>query len=115
MKQQAEDSYEPQEPDQHISVNELSPEIPYDFDGIDGFALKNNIRDQEYLQHSSLWSRQNLGKYINFNRNNLKPIKEDTKENQLPAYCTPPNPCPVGYTSKFFCSKIYFFKLSNLK
>nr|CAG4644295.1 EOG090X0DEG [Lepidurus arcticus] len=41
-----------------------------------------NLRDPEYMHHSS-----------NQNQN------QDTKtENVLPAYCNPPNPCPLGYT-----------------
>lgn len=33
----------------------------------------------------------------------MKPIfgaKSEKSDNVLPAYCNPPNPCPIGYTSK---------------
>jgi len=80
-----------------------------DYDGLDTLNPNPSIRDQEYLQHSTLWSHR----FNNNNNNNndksndrhkilsnLKGIKDEKTENPLPAYCTPPNPCPVGYTSK---------------
>lgn len=83
------------------SVNNFSPEIPYEFDGISDFEPKTNIRDKEYLRHSTLWSHQQLGDFIGISRDRVKPIKDEKQENQLPTYCNPPNPCPVGYTSKY--------------
>lgn len=88
-------------------VKELPIELPADYDAMD-INPNPSIRDQEYLQHSTLWSHQR----INNNNNNkgndrhriqssgLKGVKDEKTENPLPAYCTPPNPCPVGYTSE---------------
>lgn len=86
-------------------VKELPIELPADYDGMDTLNPNPSIRDQEYIQHSSLWSHER----INNNKGNdrhriqstgLKGIKDEKAENPLPAYCTPPNPCPVGYTSE---------------
>lgn len=103
-----------------IPDKEIPIEMPIDYDGIDALNPKTSIRDQEYLQHSTLWSHQQLNNYKTNDRHKIKtendalpsPVaaaektKEEKTENQLPAYCTPPNPCPVGYTSKF--SKAHF-------
>ncbi|XP_032691252.1 uncharacterized protein LOC116853974 isoform X2 [Odontomachus brunneus] len=89
-------------------AKELPLELPADYDGIDTLNPNPSIRDQEYLQHSTLWSHQR----VNNNKGNdrhriqsagLKGIKDEKTENPLPAYCTPPNPCPVGYTSENNC------------
>lgn len=91
-------------------VKELPLELPGDYDGMDTLNPNPSIRDQEYLQHSTLWSHQRVNN--NNNKGNdrhkiqstgLKGIKDEKTENPLPAYCTPPNPCPVGYTSE--CEK----------
>jgi hypothetical protein len=88
---------------------EIPLEMPLDYEGIEDINPKTSIRDQEYLRHSSLWSHQQLNNYKNNNRYRVKPVtpvkpegstdpgKSERAENQLPAYCTPPNPCPVEY------------------
>ncbi|XP_076670270.1 secretogranin_V domain-containing protein 7B2 [Andrena cerasifolii] len=88
---------------------EIPLELPADYDGIDTLNPNPSIRDQEYLRHSTLWSHQRM------NNNNKEAYKQKGKfgsmpnskdektENTLPAYCTPPNPCPVGYTSENNC------------
>jgi len=63
-----------------------------------------SLRDQEFLQHSSLFSN-NLH---NAEKPTVKPtIKPkangDKPDNVLPAYCNPPNPCPIGYTAEDGC------------
>lgn len=62
-----------------------------------------SLRDQEYSQHSTLWGHH----YISggSGKNNASPyfnaqVKSDAT---LPAYCNPPNPCPVGYTEEQGC------------
>ncbi|XP_058801591.1 neuroendocrine protein 7B2 [Phymastichus coffea] len=100
-------------PDKEIPI-----ELPIDYDGIDALNPKTSIRDQEYLQHSTLWSHQQLNNYKSNDRHKIKPgnaaavsavatatgkTKDGKSETQLPAYCTPPNPCPVGYTSENQC------------
>lgn len=90
-----------------MSDKEIPLELPYDYDDMESLEPKANIRDQEYLQHSSLWSHQPLDNYKTNDRHKIKPLQKSKDEkneanHQLPAYCTPPNPCPVGYTSKFF-------------
>lgn len=59
------------------------------------------IRDQEYLQHSNLWGHQ----YISGGGGELPfDIKHEVKSDAgLPAYCNPPNPCPVGFNSNDGC------------
>lgn len=77
-------------------------------DPVDFERLSDNpspsLRDQEYLQHSSLWGHQFVAGGAGEGKQRLKPdgsvqnqqqIKTDAS---LPAYCNPPNPCPVGYT-----------------
>lgn len=68
-----------------------------------------SIRDQEYLEHSSLWGRQYVTGGAGEGVQRLKPdgsernvqvVKSDAV---LPAYCNPPNPCPVGYSSDDGC------------
>ncbi|XP_076303747.1 secretogranin_V domain-containing protein 7B2 [Lasioglossum baleicum] len=87
---------------------EIPIELPVDFDGIDTLNPNPSIRDQEYLRHSSLYSHQRMNNKDSYGRQKIKPgstksIKEEKPENTLPAYCTPPNPCPIGYTSENNC------------
>lgn len=35
---------------------------------------------------------------------NVQVVKTDT---MIPSYCTPPNPCPLGYTSEDGCLEIF--------
>lgn len=69
-------------------------------------AAEPSIRDQEYLEHSSLFGHQYVQGGAGEGHQRLKPdgsvkniqvIKTDAA---LPAYCNPPNPCPVGYTGQ---------------
>ncbi|XP_076748788.1 secretogranin_V domain-containing protein 7B2 [Xylocopa sonorina] len=87
---------------------EIPIELPADYDSMDTLNPNPSIRDQEYLQHSTLWSHQRVNNNDKeTDRQRIKPgsVKniKDEKENALPAYCTPPNPCPVGYTSENNC------------
>ncbi|KAG7204495.1 hypothetical protein KM043_004925 [Ampulex compressa] len=88
---------------------EIPIELPADYDGIDTLNPNPSIRDQEYLQHSTLWSHQRISNNDKvtdrhkIQAGSLKGIKDEKTENTLPAYCTPPNPCPVGYTSENNC------------
>lgn len=60
-----------------------------------------SLRDQEYLQHSSLWGHQFVSGGAGEGPHRVKPqVKTDAS---LPAYCNPPNPCPVGYTEDQGC------------
>ena len=67
------------------------------------------LRDQEYLQHSSLWGHQYVAGGAGEGKQRLKPdgsvknVQEIKTDNLLPAYCNPPNPCPVGYTHEDGC------------
>uniref|UniRef100_A0A336M3R4 Neuroendocrine protein 7B2 n=1 Tax=Culicoides sonorensis TaxID=179676 RepID=A0A336M3R4_CULSO len=61
-----------------------------------------SLRDQEYLQHSSLWGHQYVSGGAGEGPHRVKPqVKTDAS---LPAYCNPPNPCPVGYTEDMGCT-----------
>ncbi|KAH8395561.1 hypothetical protein KR222_011415 [Zaprionus bogoriensis] len=53
-----------------------------------------SLRDQEFMQHSSLWGHQYVSGGMGETLNRYNSIKTDAS---LPAYCNPPNPCPQGY------------------
>ncbi|KAK6636261.1 hypothetical protein RUM43_009920 [Polyplax serrata] len=81
---------------------------PIDFDRMSD-SPSPSLRDQEYLQHSSLWGHQFVAGGAGEGKQRLKPdgsvqnqqqIKSDAA---LPAYCNPPNPCPVGYSAEDGC------------
>jgi hypothetical protein len=68
-----------------------------------------SIRDQEYLEHSSLPGHLFMQGGAGEGRQHLKPdgsvpnvqvVKTDAI---LPAYCNPPNPCPIGYSAEDDC------------
>jgi len=73
-----------------------------DYDTLmDGNNPNPSLRDQEYLQHSSLWGHQYVSGGGGEGPNVATPqIKTDAA---LPAYCNPPNPCPVGFTEEQGC------------
>lgn len=67
-----------------------------DYDALMDGNPSPSLRDQEFVQHSSLWGHQYVSGGAGEGPHRLKPqIKTDAT---LPAYCNPPNPCPVGYT-----------------
>lgn len=63
-----------------------------------------SLRDREFLQHSSLWGSQFIAGGSGEGSQHLKPDGSILSQPQmktdptLPAYCNPPNPCPVGYS-----------------
>ena len=68
-----------------------------------------SIRDQEFLEHSSLPGHLFMQGGAGEGHQHLKPdgsvanmqvVKTDAI---LPAYCNPPNPCPPGYTAADDC------------
>ncbi|XP_030374778.1 uncharacterized protein LOC115624294 [Scaptodrosophila lebanonensis] len=69
-----------------------------DGDGSTDCVLQSSnpaLRDQEFLQHSSLWGHQYVSGGMGEVPNRYNTIvKTDAS---LPAYCNPPNPCPEGY------------------
>ncbi|CAK1549462.1 unnamed protein product [Leptosia nina] len=80
-----------------------------DYDSLLDGNPNPSLRDQEYLQHSSLWGHQYVTGGAGEGEQRLQPagglpnrqmIKTDAV---LPAYCNPPNPCPVGYTEEQGC------------
>ncbi|CAH0714182.1 unnamed protein product, partial [Brenthis ino] len=80
-----------------------------DYDSLIDGNPSPSLRDQEYLQHSSLWGHQYVTGGAGEGEQRLQPsglvpnrqmIKTDAV---LPAYCNPPNPCPVGYTEDQGC------------
>ncbi|XP_012271553.1 neuroendocrine protein 7B2 [Orussus abietinus] len=99
----------PRIPGEYGKAEEIPMEMPLDYDGLDTHNPNPSIRDQEYLQHSSLWSHQRMENGgMGQDRHRIQPggltgIKDEKTENNLPAYCTPPNPCPIGYTSENNC------------
>ncbi|KAI4500414.1 hypothetical protein M0802_004376 [Mischocyttarus mexicanus] len=95
--------------DDFDKAKEIPIDLPADYEGVDTFNPNPSIRDQEYLQHSTLWSHQHANDYYRGNDRHrmlavgIKNGKDEKTENALPAYCTPPNPCPIGYTSENNC------------
>ncbi|XP_008484960.1 neuroendocrine protein 7B2 isoform X1 [Diaphorina citri] len=101
--------------------NGRATDVDKDFDAVNpqtGFDYpeSNNspghspsLRDQEYLQQSSLWGHQFVQGGAGEGKQLLKPEGSIKNQNQvktdatLPAYCNPPNPCPVGYTAEDGC------------
>ncbi|XP_063241578.1 neuroendocrine protein 7B2 [Bacillus rossius redtenbacheri] len=85
-------------------------EFPLDYDHLlEAGNPSTSIRDQEYLQHSSLWGHQYMTGGAGEGKQRLKPdgavrnqvqVKTDAA---LPAYCNPPNPCPIGYSADDGC------------
>ncbi|CAB3223846.1 unnamed protein product [Arctia plantaginis] len=73
-----------------------------DYDSLIDGNPNPSLRDQEYLQHSSLWGHQYVtgGAGEGDQGINRQMVKTDAV---LPAYCNPPNPCPVGYTEDQGC------------
>lgn len=73
-----------------------------DYDSLlEGNNPSPSLRDQEYLQHSSLWGHQYVSGGGGEGPRHISPqIKTDAT---LPAYCNPPNPCPVGFTEEQGC------------
>lgn len=73
-----------------------------DYDSLLDGDPSPSLRDQEYMQHSTLWGRQFVSGGAGEGPHRLKPqVKTDAG---LPAYCNPPNPCPVGYTEDMGCT-----------
>jgi Neuroendocrine protein 7B2 precursor (Secretogranin V) len=60
-----------------------------------------SLRDSEHIQNSALWGYQFMSGGAGEGPHVPKPqVKTDAK---LPAYCNPPNPCPVGYSEDQGC------------
>ncbi|KAL7636155.1 UNVERIFIED_CONTAM: hypothetical protein RMT77_012912 [Armadillidium vulgare] len=87
------------------------PDLPSNEIDYEDLALSPSLRDSEYLAHSSL-----LGTVLSGYGGNgktlqrLKPTANGNKatselkaDGVLPAYCNPPNPCPLGYTAEDGC------------
>lgn len=60
-----------------------------------------SLRDSEHIQNSALWGYQFMSGGAGEGPHVTKAqVKTDAK---LPAYCNPPNPCPVGYSEDQGC------------
>ncbi|XP_050298363.1 neuroendocrine protein 7B2 isoform X2 [Anthonomus grandis grandis] len=82
--------------------------FPLDYDNLGDVNMYPSIRDQELMQHSSLWGNQYIsggaGDGNQLLGPGLKLSKQEIKTDaSLPAYCNPPNPCPVGYNAEQGC------------
>ncbi|KAL0267537.1 UNVERIFIED_CONTAM: hypothetical protein PYX00_009782 [Menopon gallinae] len=81
---------------------------PVDFENLSDNP-NPSLRDQEYLQHSSLWGHQFVAGGAGEGKQRLKPDGSMRNQQQvktdaaLPAYCNPPNPCPVGFSAEDGC------------
>jgi len=111
--------YDRQPYDESLSLDELAQNLAAlekaGGSNSPGVELRNwdgpstSIRDQEYLQHSSLFGHQFVaggageGAQRLLPSGALKNLQEVKTDAVLPAYCDPPNPCPVGYTAEDGC------------
>lgn len=72
---------------------------------------------KESLEHSLLYGHQYVQGGAGEGKQHLKPdgsvdnVQVVKSDSVLPAYCNPPNPCPVGYTGK---SNEYIFILFHI-
>ncbi|CAO1352396.1 unnamed protein product [Diamesa hyperborea] len=83
------------------ATKDLEAERLMDYDSMMERA-NPSLRDQEYMQHSSLWGHQFVTGGAGEGPRVVKPqVKTDAT---LPAYCNPPNPCPVGFTEEQGCT-----------
>ncbi|CAO1350700.1 unnamed protein product [Diamesa tonsa] len=83
------------------ATKDLEAERLMDYDSMMERA-NPSLRDQEYMQHSSLWGHQFVTGGAGDGPRVVKPqVKTDAT---LPAYCNPPNPCPVGFTEEQGCT-----------
>ena len=72
-----------------------------DYDSIiDRLNPHPSVRDSEHMQHSALWGSQFISGGAGEGPHKPQ-VKTDAT---LPAYCNPPNPCPVGYTEDQGCT-----------
>jgi len=81
-----------------------------DYDTLLGPSGHPSIRDQEYLQHSTLVGHKmgGSGSPPAATSMNVKGQKTEMKPDTiLPAYCNPPNPCPVGHSAEDGCLEVF--------
>lgn len=77
----------------------------------DSLFSRASIRDPEYIeQYPSLWGFQSVSGGTGDGKEHPKEVKTDKV---LPAYCNPPNPCPVGYTADDNCVENFENSLEN--
>lgn len=69
-------------------------------------------RDQEHLEHSAL---QGLHAVAGGTLEGEPPQKQVKSDKPLPAYCNPPNPCPLGKTAKDNCVENFENSMENNK
>lgn len=78
----------------------LDPE-QMDYESLLDGIPSTSLRDPEYMQQNSLWGHQYMSGGAGEGPHRLKPqVKTDAS---LPAYCNPPNPCPVGVGEEQGC------------
>jgi len=90
--------------DYQFDPTEVNSEELVDIDDNRYDEIRNDQRDEETESHSSLGSgHQYVSGGAGEGKQHLQPDgsvhnKEEVKSDEdLPAYCDPPNPCPVGY------------------
>ncbi|VVC41800.1 Neuroendocrine 7B2 precursor [Cinara cedri] len=93
-----------------MKTTEPEPTDATDYDDeVDETNIMPSIRDNEYIQHSTLWGTQYMnggtgeGAQTLNAENPARNTNEVKTDATLPAYCNPPNPCPVGYTEEDGC------------
>uniref|UniRef100_A0A0N5BZ26 Neuroendocrine protein 7B2 n=1 Tax=Strongyloides papillosus TaxID=174720 RepID=A0A0N5BZ26_STREA len=88
----------------------VSGSLDYPTNYIDDLdALRLGIRDSEYFTEPQIFGHKHItggageGDQFLGEKNIFKHREQVKSDNVLPAYCEPPNPCPVGYTSDQGC------------
>merc|ERR1712136_291961 len=99
---------------------EMLEDVEKEYDDLEGgridpseFHSGLSLRDQEFLKHSSLFSHQKPSDEENdakMGEKSAAALGKDAAsaasikgDNVLPAYCNPPNPCPIGHTKENGC------------
>lgn len=93
-------------------LDQLSADYPLEMRRDAILEKEPSIRDKEYLEHSSLFGHKvssNVEGGLGEGFQRLRPdgpmgaMVFGKIDGALPAYCNPPNPCPIGYTADDGC------------
>lgn len=97
-------------------INPTVDDSEKEYEEVDRMAMEQfhsglSLRDQEFLKHSSLFSHQKPAVADDEVETTEKSTSAAANEaasagkgdNVLPAYCNPPNPCPLGHSAENGC------------
>ncbi|XP_077287399.1 neuroendocrine protein 7B2-like [Arctopsyche grandis] len=116
-------------PDSYLDFSGQDPNLPFmsrakkelesdhfDYDSLTDGIPNPSLRNQEQLQDNAVWGFLNglFSNVAHLNGGSLKnqhirpgpishPVIHMKTDTGLPAYCNPPNPCPIGYSDGQGC------------